>query len=206
MELVLEDNILWTAAVLFIAALPLLYAAIVAGKTANLVVAGFFVVCSLICIRKTRFVFDAQHMVVRWKSFVFLKTSTGSVPFDEITGIGIETSRGGSGGRTTTYRLTILTSKGAIPLASSYGADTDRYASMREKILVFLKPYAGKIASSPEIRSQGSLADVEPSILELLRQRRKVDAITLLRSMKIMSLSEAKLSVEEIESRMKADE
>ena len=47
---------------------------------------------------------------------------------------------------------------------------------------------------------------MEPSILELLRQRRKVDAITLLRSMKIMSLSEAKLSVEEIESRMKADE
>ena len=77
---------------------------------------------------------------------------------------------------------------------------------MREKILVFLKPYAGKIASSPEVHSQRSLADVEPSILDLLRQRRKVDAITLLRSMKIMSLSEAKLSVEEIEKRMKADE
>lgn len=203
-ELVLEDNSLWLAGVLAIASLPLFYAAVFAGKKGNFVVAGFLVACSLICIRKTCFVFDARERVVRWKNLRFLKASTGSVAFDEIREIGIESSSGGSEGRSG-YRLTILTSSGSIPLSYSYGSESDKYATMRETILSFLKPDSRKAASTPEMAAQEGIAGLEPSIPELVRAGRKIDAIALLRSMKKMSLSEAKQRVDDVQSRLKAE-
>lgn len=112
-ELVLEDSGLWLAGALAIASLPLFYAAIFTGAKGNFVVAGFFVICSLVGIRKSSFVFDAGERVVRWKNRLFLKASSGSVAFDEIREIGIECSSAGEGGAG--YRLTILTPRGSIP-------------------------------------------------------------------------------------------
>jgi hypothetical protein len=120
------------------------------GSKGSFFPAGFFLVCSLVWIRKTRFVFDATQRIVRWRSLIFLKASTGSIPFDDITDIGIESTWGGRGG-STLYQLMVITSQGSIPIASSYGARSDKYASMRETILTFLKP---GIRISRNIRNQ----------------------------------------------------
>ena len=190
-ELVLEDSGLWLAGALAIASLPLFYAAIFTGAKGNFVVAGFFVICSLVGIRKSSFVFDAGERVVRWKNRLFLKASSGSVAFDEIREIGIECSSAGEGGAG--YRLTILTPRGSIPLSSTYGSGSGKYATLRETILVFLKREA---AATPEMAARERIAGWDPSILELVRAGRTIDAIALLRSMKRMSLSEAKRRVE----------
>jgi len=203
-ELVVVDSSLWIAAISAFGALSLFCATAITEKKGNLVCAGFFAICSLICIRRTRFVFDARARVVRWKNLLFLKASTGSLAFDDIRGIGIEASSGDGG--SATYRLTILTSQKPIPLAYSYSPGSDKYAAMREAIVTFLnlQPDGRKAASAPGTASQEGIDGLEPSILELVRTGRTIDAITLLRSVEKMSLSEAKRRVDEIKSRSKA--
>ena len=204
-ELVLVDSSLWLAGVLAIGYLPLFYDAVFDGKMGSLAMAGFFVLCSLFCIRKTCFVFDARDRVVRWKNRLFLKAPTGSLDFDDIGGIRIESSWGdGEGG--VSYRLTMLTSRGPIPLAYSYGSGSDKYAAMKEAIVAFLKPDSREAASTPEAASPEGTVGLDPSILELVRTGRTIDAIALLRSMQKMSLTEAKRRVDEIKSRLQAEQ
>jgi hypothetical protein len=117
------------------------------------------------------------------------RTSAGSLPFDVIRGIGIEAFS--SEGNSFTYRLTILTSDKSVPLSSAYSPGEERYTNLRTTIATFLNLETG---------SQESAIDVDPSVLELVRAGRKIDAIALLRSMKEMSLLDAKRIVDEVES------
>ena len=188
-ELVVEDSCLWIAGVLAVAALSLFYAGAFVGNKGSYVVGGFLLLCALLAARKSRFVFDARERVVRWTNLLILRTSTGSLPFDDIRGIGIETFAGA--GDSPTYRLTILTSRKPIPLASAYGSGKEKYTNLRKTIATFL---------NLEIGSQEGAAGLEPSVLELVRAGRKIDAMKLLRSMKKMSLLDAKRIVDEVES------
>ncbi len=201
-ELVVEDSGLWLSAVLFLASLPLFYAATLHGKVGSVFGGGFFLLCSLIWMRKTVFSLNAGEGVVHWRRRRLLKMSTGSIPFSEITGIGTETSSGTSGA--STYRLTLLTPEGSVPLADSYGADREKYMSIREAILRFLHLDAGVASAGLEAGPNATSGYDEASIRSLPRQGRKIDAVSLVRSCGNISLTEAVERVEEIDKAMKA--
>ena len=69
----------------------------------------------------------------------YLTTSTGYLPFDDITGVGLESDTRA----VRMYRLTILCTHGPIPLTDSYEAGRAKYDELREKILLFVKGDAG---------------------------------------------------------------
>lgn len=180
---------MWIAAVLFAGSLPLLYSAAVVGNRGGYIVGGFFLLCALLGTRKSRFIFDARARIVRWQNFVVLRSSAGSLAFDNIRGIGIEAFSGDGNGLT--YRLTLLTSGKSVPLSSAYGPGERKYSGLRNTIATFLKLETG---------SQGGTFDVDASVLELVRAGRKIDAIALVRSTRKMSLLDAKRIVNVVES------
>ena len=187
-ELVVEDSCLWLAGALAIVSLPLFYAgAFVGNKKGNCIVGGFFLLCALLGTRKSRFVFDARERVVRWRQILMFRTSAGSLPFDDVRGIRIESFEGEG----QTYRLTILTVAKPVPHSTGYTRGEAKYTNLRKTIATFLNLEPG---------SQEGAIDVAPSVLELIRAGRKIEAIKLLRSMNEMSLLDAKRIVDEVES------
>jgi hypothetical protein len=189
-ELVLEDSCIWIAGVLAIVSLPFFYAGVLAdSKTGYYATGALFLLLALPATRKSRFVFDARERVVRWRNFLIFRTSVGNLAFDDIRGIEIESFS--SEGNSFTYRLTILTSDKPVPLSSAYRPGKEKHTNLKKTIATFL---------NLEIGSQESTMDVDPSVVELVRAGRKVAAIELLRSMKKMSLLDAKRIVDEIES------
>ena len=98
--------------------------------------------CSVLLLRKTVFSFNAAEGVVHWRRRRLLSVSTGDIPFSEIKGIGTETTSGNN--NVTTYRLTILTEKGSVPLSDAYGGNRDKYASIRADLMRFLHLEAGE--------------------------------------------------------------
>lgn len=136
-ELVVEESSLWITLLLGIASLPLFYAGALPGKHGNIITGLFFLTCSLTFLRKSTFIFDAAQQAVRWNRMRFFKSSSGTIPFSEITGVNTESTCGRSGG-SRIYRLTVTTTHGCIPMTDSYGSGRSTYASMRESILQFL--------------------------------------------------------------------
>ena len=88
-------------------------------------------------LRRT-FNFDAMERTVRWKGKVF-KAESGEIPFDDIIDIGTESTRAGNRD-VLVYRLTIVTPRGAIPMAYAYNGRPDGYSALRGQILEFVKP------------------------------------------------------------------
>ena len=201
-ELVLVDSAVGVSAVLFAASLPLFYAATRPGKIGALFGACLFLLGAVVWFRKTTFTFDAGEQRVRWQGRKVLKVESGVIPFSEITGIGTETTFGSSGSNT--YRLTILTRRGLVPLAYTYGGDRERYASIREEILRFLHLEVPAAKAGRDRSMSGAVAIDEESVRSLLRQGRKIDAIALVRGSASIELTEAVRIVEGIDEKMKA--
>jgi hypothetical protein len=201
-EMVVEDSGYWLSAILFVASLPLFYVATLHGKVGTVFGGAFFLLCSLLWLRKTVFCFNAAEGMVHWRRRRLLSVSTGDIPFSEIKGIGTETTSGSN--NVTTYRLTILTAKGSVPLSDAYGGNHDKYASIRAELMRFLHLEAGEgVGADQEGSNAVGAGDLE-SIRSLLRQGRKIDAISLVRSGAKISLAEAVERVEEIDRSMKA--
>jgi hypothetical protein len=190
-ELLVEDSSLWIAAVCGIAAVVLIFEGVTRGNRGALASAGFFLLCSLFWIRKSTFVFDSARRTVDWKKLAVLKRTSGSLAFDDITGVSLETSVGSNSG--TSYRLALLTRDFSLPLSDAYSSGQQRYDNMRQEIAAFL----GGTATA------GSSLD--KSVRSLLQQERKVDAISLLRTTEGSGLTDAVARVDGIEDRMKAE-
>jgi hypothetical protein len=199
-ELVVVDSALGISAVLFLASLPLFYVATRPGKIGALFGACLFLLGAVVWIRKTTFTFDAGEQRVRWHGRKVLRVENGVIPFSEITGIGTETTFGSNGGNT--YRLTILTRGGLVPLAYTYGGNQQKYVSVREEIMRFLHLEAPEPNAVP--RPDVAAAIDETSVRSLLSQGRKIDAVSLVRSSAHLGLTEAVRLVEEIDGRMRA--
>jgi hypothetical protein len=199
-ELVVEDSALGVSAILFVASVPLFYVATRPGKIGALFGACLFLLGAVVWLRKTIFTFDAGEQRVRWRGRKILKIENGVIPFSEITGIGTETTFGSDGN---TYRLTILTRGGVVPLAYTYGGNQKKYLSIREEILRFL--HLEVPSPETEARSQptGTLQIDEASVRSLLSQGRKIDAISLVRSSTHLALTEAVRLVEQIDEKMR---
>ena len=136
-ELVIEESTIWMAGVIFVAFLVFLCISIISGKTQMLYGAAVFLLGSCYFWRSETVVFDAGRATAVWTRRRFLSVATGSIPFRAINGIEIESTRGARGG--ITYRLTILSAQGRIPMSDSFGAPLARYESIRESIGDFMK-------------------------------------------------------------------
>jgi hypothetical protein len=201
-ELVLEESTFWIAGFLAILTLPLLYAGIFGSDKRIFAPAGFLLLFAVAIARKSRVVFDARTRLVQWKMVVWLMAKTGSLAFDEITDVGIQSSMAGNS-RVPTFRLTLTSRSGTMPLAAGYCAGSEAYSAMRTAILAIMGRGSATKPNDADA-SQAERNAVDPMVLELVRKRQIIPAIELLRTMNPrMSLVEAKMRVEAIEMLLK---
>jgi hypothetical protein len=193
-ELALVDSSIWISVILLCAGAPVAYTSITHSRFSGLWVAGFFVLCAFLFWRKEVVVFDAGRQQVAWWRRRAFKAASETVPFSEITGIGMEASMAGEHG-TLTYRLTILTSDTPVPMSDVYAGNRAHYEALKAEISQFL--HVDNVEMSP-------CGVDENSIQSLLKQGRKVDAIELVRVSQKIGLTEAVNLVNEIDEKMKA--
>lgn len=201
-ELVLGDSTLGFAALMGAAAVFLAYGAVSTGKKSTLFPAALFVLFAFFCLRKTTIVFDSVRRMANWHRLRYFIRSSGSIPYDDIKDIVIETSTGGTAGRAT-YRLAILTQQGSWPMSDGYGGNSDRCAALAKEIRQVLRLVPLTTTAAAQ-QSATDVGDLDGSIRALLAQGRKIDAIVLLRSTKDLDLTAAKQRVDEIEKQMHA--
>ena len=200
-ELEVQESTLWLGAILAVFILVLLYAALRSGDRRLLYPAGFLLLFAFVGLRKSTFLFDATHRMVTWRLLRYCKTSTGSIGFDALRGVVIDTMQGRSGG--TLYRLTLMTTEDPIPLAVGYGGGEKYYAASQARINGFLKTNLAQAAKADDANS--ATPELESYIRLLLQQGRKIDAIELLRSHSTMGLTEAHERVSEMEKALAAE-
>jgi hypothetical protein len=137
-ELVIVDGTRWISATCAAAALFLLYFAIARHQPKGLFLVVFFLLFALIMNLRKTFTFDAMRRTVRWKGHKIFKAESGEILFDDITDIGTE-SRTAGNRDVPTYRLTIITPQGIVPMAYAYSGEPDHYSNLRERILDFIR-------------------------------------------------------------------
>ena len=206
-ELVIEDSLIWLAIVFCLATLPLLYSAIILGKTKYFIPAGLVLLFALICLRKTTCTFDSARRTVFVQTRAPFKLSRSSVPFEKIEDVVLDANTLGQ--QRPQYRLALVTPDGPIPLAGSYGSGRARYEAARQTILEFLTrgshPSEQNARPAVSTSAPSALSELDPSVINLLRQGRKIDAITLFRTTHNVSLTEAKRRVDEIAALQKPE-
>lgn len=198
-RLVVTDSSLGLAAVLFAAGAVLLGVALLGAdaraRSGLSVSGGFLLLCAVLLLRTTRFVFDRAQRMLTWQRRRILSRASGQISFDDIRAVVVEaTGLAGTGG--VTYRLALTAASGAIPFSDAYGPSLARYESIRDRIVAFLG-----MGQAPS----GQAASAEDDLRALVRQRRIVDAVALIRARENVGLMEARRRTAEIEKQMAAD-
>lgn len=188
-ELVVVDSSIWISVFLLCASTFVTYRLILEDNRKGFLLSGIFLLFILLFWRKEVVVFDAARQQAIWTRRRLFKVATGTIPFSEITGIGMEAT---SSDHALTYRLTILTAHGSTPMSDSYASGQQKYESLRQEILAFLKLSPSEArAGSGFGSSLTSGIDDEASVRSLLQQGRRIDAIKLVRSTQNIGLKEA---------------
>ena len=200
-ELVVKDSSVWISVLCASVALALILFGIVKAQPNTFAGAAFFLLCGIIGARTTAFTFDGVRRVVQWNGYKPFKRASGTIPFDDISDIVVEAT---SGGDAITYRLSLTTSQGAVPMAYVYTSSKDGYAELRSQILGFIRPGLAGAPPDTGVNADGIPADLDSSIRSLLNQRRKIDAIELLRSRGRIGLTEAVKRIDAVDKNMKA--
>jgi hypothetical protein len=198
-ELVVKDSTLWMT-ILFAGIAIALALSVGVAQPVKLLAPAVFLVFGTITARGTTFTFDAMQRTVTWTGFKPFKAESGTILFDEIEDVTVEASSMGSDG--ITYRLALKTKQATVPMAYSYSNSRDGYAALREQLLTFIKPGLQPPPAAPS--TEGIPADLEVSLRSLLIQRRKIDAIALLRTREQISLTEAKKRVDLLDAKIEA--
>lgn len=191
-ELVVADSSMWISAICAAVACMPIGITISEHKPNGFYAAAFILLFAVVWLRKTTFTFDAQQHVVRWTARKIFKVKSGTIPFDDIRDISIDTMPSDKG--TTLYRLTIMTAQGAIPMEAAYNGGRDYHGKIREAVLAFLHPGAPAVT-----HSTASAVTDDSMIGSMLAQGRKIEAIRLLRLAENLSLAEATQRVEEMD-------
>ena len=192
-ELVILDSSIWISVFLLCASAFVTYRLILENNQRGLLLDGIFLLFIVLFWRKEVVVFDVARQQATWTRRRLFKVATGSIPFSDINGIGIETT---SSGNAPTYRLSIITSLGSIPMSDSYAGGQQKYEELRQEIVDFLKLDPGSTLTSG--------IDDEASVRSLLKQGRRIDAIQLVRSTQKLSLTEATQRVAALYEQMNA--
>ncbi len=190
--LVFQNSTVWLSVVCGVIIAILIYAAFASGDNRLFRPALFLGLFFVAFLSKYKFVFDATQRMVRWQIMRFGWRRTGSLPFDAVKDVVLQSEPGK--GRPT-YRLAILTAEGSMPLSSGYGGTSERCMAQQSQILQLVRPGQAPAATAP---ATSIAASMDSSIRTLVAQGRKIDAIKLLTSMG-MSLTEANQRVDEIE-------
>jgi hypothetical protein len=112
-ELVVMDSLAWLS-VLFLCGFAALAYRFYLEPSRNAVFGlGLVLLFVIIPLRRETVVFDAALQQARWKRLRTFKVASGTIPFSDITGIGIEALASGRGGAT--YRLAIQTADKPVP-------------------------------------------------------------------------------------------
>ena len=193
--LVVQNGTLWLSAVFGVVGLIVLAAAFSAGDKRLAGPALVTGVCAVLCLSKYTFVFDSTQRMVRWQTLRFGKRGAGSMPFDEVKDVVLQSEPGKT---RPTYRLAMLTANGSMPLSSGYGDTSDRCLAMQSQIRQLPRPGQTAAATAP---ATSIAANLDSSIRTLVAQGRKIDAIELMTSMG-MNLTDAKQRADEIEKQM----
>ena len=193
-ELVTVDSTLWVSCLCAVGAAFLLYGLMIHGyRLGETLLAVFLLVFASGFALKTRFVFNAIERTASWSRRRFLWAKSGTIPFDAIQEIGMDSGAAARG--VLTYRLTIVTAQGTVPMSDNFSGGKQRKDELREKILLFI----GKKARSASEANESSLRS-------LLSQGRKIYAIELLKSSRNISLTEAKQMVDALEAKQESGE
>ena len=83
-------------------------------------------------------------------------------------------------------------------------SNSNGYAELRSQILGFIRPGLAGAPPDTDVNADGIPADLDSSIRSLLNQRRKIDAIELLRSRGRIGLTEAVKRIDAVDKNMKA--
>ncbi len=199
-ELVVKDSSVWMT-ILFSGIAVALVAGLGFSQPLRLLVPAFFLLCGIVTARATTFTFDGMRRTVQWSGFKPFKAESGTILFDEIDDIVVEASSNGNGA--IAYRLSLKTRQGTVPMAYAYSGSRDGYAALRQQIFAFIKP--GLEAPSHAAHTDGIPSDLESSIRSMLIQRRKIDAIALLRTRERIGLTEAKKRIDALDAKIKAE-
>lgn len=216
MELILQDGSRWMAFVFVPAAICIAVPSLEKHKPLGLLVAAFFLFFSAVFMRHTTFTLDKMQRAARWRRRTVLKDENGSIPFDIIRDVVIDTQSGDRG--TMSYRLSIVTADGPTPMANVFsGGRIEHYQQLRRQILDFIGLGTAVPAPQSAILTNGSPndgsassgcsgipADLEPSLRALLAQGRKLDAIKLLHSRENFGLADAVSRLNALDQRMQA--
>lgn len=138
-ELVVEENSVWITVLLALASLPILSTGMHPGSHGNLGTGVFFLLCALLFLRHSTFVFDGARQVVRWKRLRLFRTSSGEIPFRDITAINMDCTTGRLGS-SRKYRLTLSTRTASFPLSDRYSSGRAESSSRKEAIQQFIRP------------------------------------------------------------------
>jgi hypothetical protein len=195
LELVVVDSLIWLSVLFVCVFAAFAYRAFVEPSRNAWMGLGLVLLFVLVPLRRETVVFDAALQQARWKRLRTFKVAMGTIPFSAITGIGIEALASGRGGAT--YRLTMLTADGPVPMADAYGNSRAHYERLQAEILDFLHLEGAKATTSSDVGD-------EASIRSLVMQGRKIEAIKLMRSSQEIGLAEAVARVDAIEEKLKA--
>jgi len=161
---------------------------------ATLISAALCLGCGLAMAESGRFAFDRARRLVVWRKRWAWVVREGSLSFDDVRGVVVQTPLGDEG--VPSRRITLKLADGReLPLRTSYRPDaTDEVPRLAEQIRVVLgHPAAPEAAAAPP-----------PAALDaLLHAGRTIEAIKLLRREKGISLRDAKLEVDEALARMR---
>ncbi|MGA2349293.1 MAG: hypothetical protein ABSF70_02585 [Terracidiphilus sp.] len=137
-ELVIVDSSILVSIFLSCVALLFLYRTIViqAGSV-YYVVAGFIGIFALLFWRREVVTFDSGRQQAMWNRQRLFRIASGTIPFSDIAGIGLETSSAKN--NVLVYRLVILSSHGSIPMSDNYAGNLQNYEKIKREILEFLK-------------------------------------------------------------------
>ena len=198
-ELVIVDSSIWLSLPLLCGFVVILYRLVpIHARLVDYLGAAFLLLFALVFWRKEVVVFDAGRQQAEWTRRRLFRLATGTIPFSEISGIGMETTSAKN--NVLVYRLTILTTHGSVPMADNYAGDRQKYEKLKREILEFLHLDAGDANSA----AGSSGIDDEASVRSLLEQGRRIDAIQLVRSTQKIGLAEATDRVAAIYEQMKA--
>jgi len=189
-ELVVADSSMWLSAIFAAAACMPAGIAISEHKPNGFYAAAILLFFAVVWMRKTQFTFDARQHTARWTARKIFKVQSGSIPFDDVRDIIMDTMSSDKG--TTMYRLSIVTSQGSVQMEAAYNGGRDHHVKIREAIFAFLHPDAPVATNRP---TASGIPD-DSMIGSLLAQGRKIDAIRLLRSTENLTLTEATQRVE----------
>lgn len=191
MELVVVESSEWLSYLFLCVAAGLFYGVGLHGREHTwkaFIPAAVFIAIAAAFFMRTQVTFDNARRQARWIRRRLFWVKSRAIAFDDITGVGMESTTGQNNQQI--YRLTLLTSNGSVPMSDIYSGGIQSYEKLREKILQFLNLEAGK--------TDGTLD--ESAIRSLLAQGRKTDAIQLLSTSKHVGLAAATKMIETVEA------